>query len=72
MPAVLTVMLLLVALVLHLMLPVQPVELNVAVSPVHKLFLFVLITGAVGLVPVLITRLLLNILSPQLLIHVAV
>ncbi len=72
MPAVLTVMLLLVALVLHLMLPVQPVELNVAVSPVHKLFLFVLITGAVGTLTLVMTIALLKPLSPQLLIHVAV
>ena len=72
MPAVLTVMLLLVALVLHLMLPVQPVELNVAVSPIHKLFLFVLITGAVGTLTLVMNIALLKPLSLQLLIHVAV
>ncbi len=65
-------MLLPVALVLHFKLPVQPVAVNVAVSALHKLFLFDEITGAAGLLPVVITTTLLNPLSPQLLLHVAV
>jgi hypothetical protein len=40
--------------VLHLTVPEHPVALNVAVSALHKLFLVVLITGAAGLLPVLI------------------
>ena len=72
MPPTLTVIVLVVAPVLHLILPVQPVELNVAVSPVHKLFLLVLITGAVGTLKLVMTIALLKPLSPQLLIHVAV
>jgi hypothetical protein len=69
---VLTLILLPVALVLHLILPLQPVELNVALSALHKLFLLLLITGDAGLVPVVITTTLLEPLSPQLFIHVAV
>jgi len=65
-------MLLVVAPVLHLILPLQPVALNVAVSALHKLFLVLLITGAAGLLPVLITTTLLTPLSPQLFEHVAV
>ena len=68
----LTVILLPLAFVLHLMLPAHPVALNVAVSALHKLFLLLLITGAAGLVPVVITTTLLIPLSPQLLLHVAV
>ena len=68
----LTVIVLLVAPVLHLMLPLQPVALNVALSALHKLFLLLLITGAAGLLPVLITTTLLTPLSPQLFAHVAV
>ena len=65
-------MLLVVAPVLHLIAPLQPVALNVAVSALHKLFLVLLITGAAGLLPVLITTTLLTPLSPQLFAHVAV
>ena len=65
-------MLLPLAFVLHLIVPVQPVALNVALSALHKLFLLLLITGAAGLVPVVITTTLLTPLSPQLLLHVAV
>ena len=70
-PAVLTVMLAVVAPVLHFIVPEQPVALRVALSALHKLFLLVLITGAAGLLPVLITIALLAPLSPQLLMHVA-
>ena len=65
-------MLAVVAPVLHLIVPAQPVALNVAVSALHKLFLLVLITGAAGLLPVLITMAFEFPLSPQLLLHVAV
>ncbi len=65
-------MLLVVAPVLHLILPLHPVAFNVAVSALHKLFLLLLITGAAGLLPVLITNTLLTPLSPQLFEHVAV
>ncbi len=71
-PAVLTLIVLPVAFVLHLIVPEQPVALNVALSALHKLVLFDDITGATGLIPVLITTKLLEPLSPQLLIHVAV
>jgi hypothetical protein len=69
---VLTLMLLVVAPVLHLIVPEHPVEINVAVSVLHKLFLLVLITGAAGLLPVVITTALLATLSPQVFEHVAV
>jgi hypothetical protein len=54
-PAVLTLMLLPVALVLHFKLPLQPVAVNVALSPLHKLVLVDEITGAPGFAPVPIT-----------------
>jgi hypothetical protein len=54
-PAVLTLILLPVAFVLHLILPLQPVALNVALSPLHKLVLFDDITGDDGFAPVPIT-----------------
>ena len=72
MPAVLTLMLLPLAFVLHLIVPLQPVALKVALSPLHKLFLFDEITGAAGLLPVVITTTLLAPLSPQLLLQLAV
>ncbi len=65
-------MLLPVAFVLHLIVPIQPVALNVVVSALHKLVLLAEITGAAGLLPLLITTTLLVPLSPQLLLHVAV
>ena len=68
----LTLIVLPVAFVLHLIVPVHPVALNVAVSALHKLFLLAEITGAAGLLPVVITTTLLTPLSPQLLLHVAV
>ncbi len=68
----LTLMLLPVAFVLHLIVPLQPVALKVAVSALHMLFLFDEITGAVGVLPVVITTALLAPLSPQLLLQVAV
>jgi hypothetical protein len=71
-PAVLTLIVAVVAPVLHLMLPLHPVALNVAVSVLHKLFLLVLITGAAGVLPVVITTTLLAPLSPHAFAHVAV
>ena len=68
----LTVMVAVVAKVLHFTVPAQPVAVNVAVSALHKLFLFVLITGAAGLVKMFIIMLFDDVLSPQLLLHVAV
>jgi hypothetical protein len=52
---VLTLIVAVVAPVLHLIVPLQPVELNVALSVLHKLFLLLLITGAAGLLPTFIT-----------------
>ena len=53
------------------MFPEQPLAINVAVSLVHKFVLLVLIKGANGLVPVLITTELLDTLSLQALLQVA-
>ena len=55
--------------VLHLTVPAQPVALNVAVSALHKLFLLVVITGATGLLPVLITTSFDFGLTPQTVSH---
>ena len=52
--------------------PAQPEAVNIDVSELHKLVLFELITGAVGMLPILITTTLLTALTPQLLLHVAV
>ena len=68
-PAVLTLIVLPVALVLHLILPAQPVALNVAVSPLHKLVLFDEITGAAGFAPVPITISFDFGLTPQIFSH---
>ena len=68
----LTLIVLPLAFVLHLIVPLQPVAINVALSELHKLVLLLLITGAAGLLPVPITTTLLAPLSPQLLLHVAV
>ena len=67
----LTVILLLVALLLHLILPLQAVTVKVAVSALHRLVLLAEITGATGILPVLIVMSLLVPLSPQLLLQVA-
>ena len=72
MPATLTVIVFVVAPVLHLILPVQLLAVKVADSPSHKVFLLVMMIGAAGLVPVLITIALLMPLSPQVLLQVAV
>ena len=46
---------LLVALVLHFKVPLQPLAVNVAVSPAQIVVLSLVIVGVVGLTPVLIT-----------------
>jgi hypothetical protein len=58
--------------VLHTKLPLQPVAVNVAFSPSQQIVLFDEITGAVGVVPVVIVTTLLAELSPHTLLHVAV
>ena len=58
--------------VLHTNVPEQALAVKVAVSALHKLFFVVLITGAGGLLPVVIITALLTPLAPQLLTHVAV
>jgi hypothetical protein len=57
--------------VLHTKLPLHPVAVNVAFSPSQQMVLFDEITGAVGVVPVVMVTTLLTELSPQLLLHVA-
>jgi energy-converting hydrogenase Eha subunit C len=71
-PVTFTLIVFVVAPVFHLILPAQPAAVIVADSPLHKLFVFVLMNGAAGFVPVLITIALLDTLSPQVLLHVAV
>ena len=72
MPVTFTLIVFVIAPVFHLILPKQPAAVIVADSPLHKLFLFVLMIGAAGLVPVLITIALLMPLSPHVLLQVAV
>ena len=71
-PAVVTVILVPVALVLQVTVPVQPVAVKVAVSLLHRLDLLLAITGAFGVVPVVIVTTFDAPLVPQLLLHVAV
>jgi hypothetical protein len=61
-----------VALLLQITVPKQPLAINVALAPLHKLLLFVLICGVPGVLPVLITTELDTTLSPQVLLQVAV
>ena len=58
--------------VLHTKLPLHPLAVNVAFSPSQQIVLLAEITGAVGVVPVVMLTTLLAPLSPQLLLHVAV
>ena len=60
------------ALVLHFTVPVQPVAVNVALAPLHKLLLLVVILGAAGVLPVVITIGLDTLLSPHVLLQTAV
>jgi hypothetical protein len=70
-PALLTLIVAVVAPLLHLTVPPQPVALNVAFSVPQILVLFEEIVGGTGNVPVTIVTILLAPLSPQLLIHTA-
>ena len=60
------------ALVLHFTVPVQPVAVNVALAPLHKLLLLVAIVGTPGVVRVVIVTTFDAPLVPQLLLQVAV
>ena len=71
-PAAFTLIVLLVAFVLHFKVPLQPVAVNIAVSPVQMVVLSLTILGVVGLTPVLITIEFEATLLPQTLLHVAV
>ena len=71
-PAALTVMLAVVAPVLHFTVPLQPVALNNAVSVPQSVSFVVAIVGVLGVTPVLITIGLELTLLPQMLLHVAV
>jgi hypothetical protein len=71
-PALFTEIVVPVAVVLHLTVPLQPVAVNVAVSVLHKLVLFVAITGTVGLVPVRMIITFDELLLPQVLEQIAV
>jgi hypothetical protein len=61
-----------VAFVLQVNVPAQPVAVNVAVSLLHRLVLFVAIVGAFGVVPVVMVITFDTPLVPQLLLQVAV
>jgi hypothetical protein len=54
-PEIVTVILAPVALLLQVTVPAQPVAVNVALAPLHKLLLLVAIVGAFGGLPVVIT-----------------
>ncbi len=71
-PAALTVMVLLVEFVLHFKVPLQPVAVNVAVSPVQIVVLSLDILGVVGLTPVRITIEFDAMLLPQTVVQLAV
>ena len=71
-PAALTVIVLLVAFVLHFKVPLQPVALNVALSPVQIVVLSLVIVGVVGLTPVRITIEFDALLVPQTVVQLAV
>ena len=71
-PAVLIVMTFVVSLVLHLIVPLQLLAVNFAVSFEQILVLSVTIVGVVGLTPVLIIKGLELSLLPQLFVQVAV
>ena len=71
-PAALTVMVLPVAFVLHFNVPLQPVAVNVAVSPVQIVVLSLVMLGVVGLTPVRITIEFEAMLVPQTVVQLAV
>jgi hypothetical protein len=57
---------------LHFTVPAQPLAVKVALAPLHKLLLLVMILGAPGVIPVVMTIGVHGLLSPQVLMHVAV
>ena len=61
-----------VVLLLHFTMPAQPLAVNVALTPLHKLLLLVIMPGAPGVLPVVITTGLDTLLSPHVLLQVAV
>ena len=65
-------MLVAVAPVLHSKVPLQPVALIVALAPLHSSVKVLVITGTVGVTPVWIVMPFDELLSPQLLLQVAV
>lgn len=71
-PATLTVIVLLVAFVLHFKVPLQPVAVNVAVSVPQIVTLFAVIVGVVGVTPVRITTEFDDELVPQIFVQDAV
>ena len=72
MPAVLTLIVFVMAPVFHLIVPAQLLAVNVAVSPLHNVFFLVLMIGAADLLLLLIISSLLTLLSPQIFKHLAV
>ena len=71
-PATLTLILLPVAFVLHFKVPLQPLAVNVALSPVQIVVLSLTILGVVGLTPVRITIEFEALLVPQTVVQLAV
>jgi hypothetical protein len=71
-PVTFTLIVFVIAPVFHLILPAQPAAVIVADSPLHKLFVFVLMIGAAGLLLLLIIISLLTLLSPHAFKHLAV
>ncbi len=65
-------MILVVAPVFHVKVPTQPLAVNLAFSPLQQMVLSLVIIGADGGVPVVITIGLLAPLVPQTLLQVAV
>ena len=71
-PDVVTVILAPTALLLQVTVPAQPVAVNVALAPLHKLLSLADMLGAFGLFPVVIITAFDAPLVPQLLLQVAV
>jgi hypothetical protein len=69
---VVTVIVLVVAFVLHFKLPLQPLAVNTELSLAHNVSFVDVIVGVVGVEPVLITMLFELTLLPHLLLQVAV
>jgi hypothetical protein len=69
---VVTVIVLVVAFVLHFKLPLQPLAVNTELSLAHNVSFVDVIVGVVGVEPVLITMLFDALLVPQLFEHVTV